>query len=466
MIRINQAISIADLKPKIDHFWELSGQKILAIEQNYDFSKGTPVFTIAGKYSTRGWTEWTQGFQYGSAILQFDATGDEQFLEIGRKNTVEKMAPHISHIGVHDHGFNNVSTYGNLLRLMHEGKIEFNQNEKNFYELALKISGAVQATRWTEIKNGGFIHSFNGSHSLFVDTIRSCRVLMVSHLLGHVLQGENDMKISLFDRAIQHIKATADYAVYYGEGRDSYDIWGRTAHESVFNVKDGNFRCPNSQQGYTGFSTWTRGLAWAMCGFAEQLELLTAICHSDDRRNLIESKQIMLKAATATCDFYLEHTPIDGIPYWDTGAPNLYKLGDYLEKEADPYNDYEPVDSSAAAIGAQGLLRLGKHLQENGEPEKGRNYWQAGLTIASRLLEKPYLSKNQQHEGLILHSIYHRPNGWDYKPEGSKIPNGESSMWGDYHARELVLYLQKCTLSGVEGNSTMEQYYTFFNGLI
>ncbi len=35
------------------------------------------------------------------------------------------MAPHISHIGVHDHGFNNVSTYGNLLRLMKEGKITF-----------------------------------------------------------------------------------------------------------------------------------------------------------------------------------------------------------------------------------------------------------------------------------------------------------------------------------------------------
>jgi unsaturated chondroitin disaccharide hydrolase len=460
MIKINHSISIADLESKIDHFWELSGQKILAIEQNYDFSKGTPVFTIAGKYSTRGWTEWTQGFQYGSAILQFDATGDEQFLEIGRKNAVEKMALHISHIGVHDHGFNNVSTYGNLLRLMHEGKIEFNQNEKNFYELALKISGAVQATRWTEIKNGGFIHSFNGAHSLFVDTIRSCRALMVSHLLGHVLQGENDVKINLFDRAIQHIKATADYAVYYGEGRDSYDIWGRTAHESVFNVKDGNYRCPNSQQGYTGFSTWTRGLAWAMLGFSEELELLEAMNnifpHTETSK--IETKKVMLKAATATCDFYLEHTPIDGIPYWDTGAPNLYKLGNYLEKEADPYNDFEPVDSSAAAIGAQGLLRLGKHLQENGEPEKGRIYWQAGLTIASRLLEKPYLSENLQHEGLILYSIYHRPNGWDYTPEGSKIPNGESSMWGDYHARELVLYLQKC----VNG----ESYYTFFNELI
>ena len=124
------------------------------------------------------------------------------------------MAPHISHTGVHDHGFNNVSTYGNLLRLMNEGKIPFNEWEKNFYELALKISGAVQASRWTSIKDGGFIHSFNGAHSLFVDTIRSCRALILSHRLGHVLQGEGDVKISLLERALEHLKATANFLFF------------------------------------------------------------------------------------------------------------------------------------------------------------------------------------------------------------------------------------------------------------
>ena len=459
MIQINQKLQPSDLTAKLKTFWQLSGQKIHSIEQNYDVSKGSPVFTRKGEYTTRGWTEWTQGFCYGSAILQFDATGDKDFLEIGRKNTLNVMAPHISHIGVHDHGFNNVSTYGNLLRLMREGKIEFNEWEKNFYELALKISGAVQASRWTNIKNGGFIHSFNGAHSLFVDTIRSCRALMLSHQLGHIFQGEGDVKINLLERALQHIKATADYAVFYGEGRDSYDIWGRTAHESIFNVKDGNFRCPNSQQGYTGFSTWTRGLAWAMCGFAEELEFLETI---DDAqlvpfggRALIEN--YMLKAARATCDFYIEHTPTDGIPYWDTGAPNLYKLGDHLNKPANPYNDFEPVDSSAAAIGSQGLLRLGKYLIKKGEVETGKKYWQAGLTVLNSLLDEPYLSTDKNHQGLLLHSIYHQPNGWDYVPKGSKIANGESSMWGDYHFREVALYVQKIINN--------EPYYAFYNCL-
>ena len=153
MIRINHELKAADLKNKLTRFWELSAKKIKLIEKNYDESKGSPVFTIDGKYSTRGWTEWTQGFQYGSSILQYDATGEKSFVETGRKKTVEKMAPHVSHMGVHDHGFNNISTYGNLLRLMKENKIPFNEWEKDFYELALKISGAVQASRWTIIKN-------------------------------------------------------------------------------------------------------------------------------------------------------------------------------------------------------------------------------------------------------------------------------------------------------------------------
>jgi unsaturated chondroitin disaccharide hydrolase len=448
MIKIDQNIKPADFSGLLKRFWQLSDQKIHLIGSQYDESKGSPVFTIGGRYSTRGWTEWTQGFQYGSALLQFDATGEKETLENARKKIAEKMAPHISHIGVHDHGFNNVSTYGNLLRLMREEKIPFNEWEKNFYELALKVSGAVQASRWTIIKNGGFIHSFNGPHSLFVDTIRSVRALTVSHMLGHVFQGEGDMKINLLDRAIQHILATANYSVFYGEGRDIYDVRGRTAHESIFNTKDGNFRCPGTQQGYTGFSTWTRGLAWAMCGFAEQLEWMEVIDEKEfesfgGKRSITE---LILKAARATCDFFIENTPADGVPYWDTGAPGLALMDDYLNKPSDPFNSFEPVDSSAAAIGSQGLLRLGRYLTGMGETEAGNLYWQTGLTVLKTLLG---------HQGLLLHSIYHRPNGWDYIPAGSKIPYGESSMWGDYHIREACLYLQRVIND--------ENYYTYFS---
>ena len=186
MMKIDADIKASDLKATLARFWEVSGQKIRAIESDYDAKQGAPVFTIEGKYTTRGWTEWTQGFQYGAPILQFAATGDEAFLDIGRRNTVERMAPHVTHFGVHDHGFNNVSTYGNLWRLMNEGRLPENEWERAFYEMALKSSGAVQARRWTELPNGlGYVYSFNGPHSLFADTIRSMRALAVAHRLGH-----------------------------------------------------------------------------------------------------------------------------------------------------------------------------------------------------------------------------------------------------------------------------------------
>jgi hypothetical protein len=200
-----------------------------------------------------------------------------------------------------------------------------------------------------------------------------------------------------------------------------------------------------------------RGLAWAMLGFAEQIELFDMI--PPGRLEAIGGKDLVRKlvmAARATCDFYIENTPTDGIPYWDSAAPGLVRIGDCLNRPAEPFNTHEPVDSSAAAIACQGLMRLGHFLGGKSEPE-GFKYWQAGLTVAETLFGETYLSTLPDHQGLILHSVYHRPNGWDHIPEGHKIPCGESSMWGDYHAREAALYLQRI----INGD-----YYTFFNGLL
>lgn len=437
-MKVNVNIQPGDLKARLNRFFELAAQKIRSIDSTWDPGQGTPVFTASGKYTTRGWTEWTQGFQFGCAILGYEITGEKDLLQIGRKGTLDRMASHVTHIGVHDHGFNNVSTYGNLRRLMREGIIPENEWEQHFYELALKASGAVQAARWTTIGDGkGYIHSFNGPHSLFSDTIRSCRALAVAHDLGHVLMGENDLAISLLERLIHHAETTTQFNVYYGEGRDRYDVRGRVVHESIFNVNDGNYRCPSTQQGYSPFSTWTRGLAWIVTGYAELLEYVEHL--SDDALDLYGGRDTvngwMLKAACATADYYIDSiTSTDGIPLWDAGAPDL--IEGYGDKISDPYNTSEPVDSSAAAIAAQGLYRLGKYMDD-------ARYRQAALTVAHTLFDAPYLSEDEEHQGLILHSIYHNPNGWDYVPGGQKIACGESSMWGDYHAMELAVLLQR-----------------------
>jgi unsaturated chondroitin disaccharide hydrolase len=459
MVRLDPGLSLACLRPQLERLFEISAAKIHSLNRDWDPAHGSPVFTVKGRYTAQGWTEWTEGFMYGSALLQFDATGEPWFLDYGRRNTLDRMTPHLTHFGVHDHGFNNISTYGNLLRLGQQKKFALQPFETEFYKLALKVSGAVQAARWSRIEDGrGYIHSFNGPHSLFADTLRSLRSLAVAHRLGQALVGENDRRVSLLERLVQHASVTAEFNVYYGKGRDAYDVRGRVAHESIFNVKDGCYRCPSTQQGYSPFSTWTRGLAWIICGYAEELEFLETVPKGEFESfgGYEAAARLMLRAACAAADYYLEEAAEDGIPYWDTGAPNLPQLGDWRHKPSDPFNQAEPVDSSAAAIAAQGLWRLARYLNRpDREPERAIRYHRAALTIASTLLSEPYLSTDSSHQGLILHSVYHRPRGWDYVPAGQRIPSGESSMWGDYHARELALLLLR--------ELRQKPYYTFFD---
>src|SRR5512145_326484 len=99
MIQIDSTLTVSNLKPQLDRLFELSAQKIRQLQERWNPSGGAPVFTVEGRYTSRGWTEWTQGFQFGSAILQFDATGEKRFLALGRSRTLERMASHVSHVG-------------------------------------------------------------------------------------------------------------------------------------------------------------------------------------------------------------------------------------------------------------------------------------------------------------------------------------------------------------------------------
>ncbi|MCX6362024.1 MAG: glycosyl hydrolase [Armatimonadetes bacterium] len=468
MIRIDEGLTPSSLREPIRRMWELSAAKIAALDARRQPGDGAPVFTCEGRYTSRGWTEWTQGFCFGSMILQFDATGDEAMLDLGRHRIRSLMAPHVTHMGVHDHGFNNISTYGALWRLMNEKRIKEEEYLRDFLEMALACSGAVQARRWTETRDvGGFIYSFNGPHSLFSDTIRSLRSLAVAHLLGHVLMEERDTPVSLLQRLADHAIATVKYNVYYGEGRDAYDVPGRVAHEGVFNVNDGSYRCPSTQQGYSPFSTWTRGLAWVLLGCAEQLEFLDALPEEQfealgvlppcpgaapDAGARDTLAAWLERAALATAERVIRSSTADGVMPWDTGAPGLARMPGWDQRDSDPTGACEPFDSSASAIAAQGLVRLGVRRSAQGHAD-GARFLAAGLTVTKTLLGPAYLAP-EGHEGLLLHSVYHRPNGWDHIPEGRGIPCGESSMWGDYHLRELALLLQRMDQGG--------PYLTFF----
>ncbi|MEM8782043.1 MAG: glycosyl hydrolase [Planctomycetota bacterium] len=464
-MKIDFKLQPADLSDAAARVMTLAARKSKSLDKSWDRGRGTPVFTVGGEYTTRGWTEWTQGFQYGLMILAGDALGDDRLVQLGKKRTLENMLAHVTHIGVHDHGFNSLSTYGNLLRLWHEGRLSNDEHERLVYENAIAASGAVQASRWQgtpPVKSRytadssalGYIYSFNGPHSLFIDTMRTTRILSTAWQLGHALMHEGDRRADLLKRSVLHGLTTSHYIVFHGSPQDSheaktvphaqgpYNVRGRTAHEGLFNRNDGAFRARSTQQGYSPFSTWTRGLSWAMCGYAEELEFFKTISAGEFKKSVGLAKadvmQVYERCAIDTCDHYLEDVSTrDGVTYWDDGAPGLAKMEGWRERDADPYNEHEPVDASASAIAAQGLIRLGNYLGGR----RGKKYLQAGLTVARTLFDEPYLSTKVKHQGLLLHSVYHWPNGWDHVPTGSAIPHSESSLWGDYHLAELALLI-------------------------
>jgi len=189
-------------------------------------------------------------------------------------------------------------------------------------------------------------------------------------------------------------------------------------------------------------------------GYAEELEFLATLPPAAFKAAGLPTRNEVLAvyrtAAQATAEFFItEATASDGITYWDTGAPRLHELGDWRSRPADPCNPVEPVDSSASAIAAQGLVRLGVHLGA-----RGKRYFQAGLSVARTLCDQPYLSTRQDHQGLLLHQIYHQPNGWDHRPAGSPVAHGESALWGDYHLLELAVLIQRLAKG---------RYLTFFD---
>ena len=145
-------------------------------------------------------------------------------------------------------------------------------------------------------------------------------------------------------------------------------------------------------------------------------------------------------AARATCDYYIDIAACaDGIPYWDTGAPGLATLATGGSRPADPFNDREPVDSSAAAIAAQGLLRLGRFLNARGEDgaATGRPDFASPTHSSTRqALPEPVASASGAAAALGV-SLAERVG---LCPRGRRVPRGESSQWGDYHAREVALY--------------------------
>jgi unsaturated chondroitin disaccharide hydrolase len=148
---------------------------------------------------------------------------------------------------------------------------------------------------------------------------------------------------------------------------------GSTWHMAFYDRTTGAFTRRGRGSAYSVDSTWARGQAWAILGFA------AAYRETRDPR--------FLELARSVSDWYLEHVPVDMVPYWDFGAPDIPSA---------------PRDSSSAAIAASGLVDL---ALVDPDAERSAAYEEAARETLATLMTPAYSSAGWT-SGFLTHGTY------------------------------------------------------------
>jgi unsaturated chondroitin disaccharide hydrolase len=382
-MNVKQDIDERELRARIEqtfHFGVAQLEKMLA---TWTSVKAAPIYTENGIWTRPGfiWTDWCPGFYAGMMWLAYERTGEAKWREVAEEYT-RRLEPRKFDRDVHDLGFIFMSTANRWYNLLPEG-----DPTRRWLKDVLITAGTIQSFRWKETGEDHYIYSFNGPQSLFIDIMMNIRLLFRAHELG----GEEE----LYRKAVTHARTTEKYLVRKA-GTRLVDGDGKVIHEAIFNPVRGEFRNLSSQQGYSPFTCWARGLAWAMYGYTDAY--------------LFTQEPFFLETAERCAAYYLENTPEGGVPYWDYGAPNIPD---------------EALDSSAAAIAACALWKL-KSIA--GTRRSAATYRQTALTILSTLTGEGFTG-DATCEGILRHGVYHKPMDWGVD---------ESVMWGDYFFMEAL----------------------------
>jgi unsaturated chondroitin disaccharide hydrolase len=356
------------LIPRLEQALTFAARQVRATIERYpDFY---PMYTRGGRWKHEGeaWTHWCDGFLPGILWLLHRHTGDGWFRRQAERYS-RPLEPRQHDRDVHDLGFIFMSSYHHWVRLTHEPALR---------EVLIQ-AGRTMGLRFQ--KPGRYLSSFIGPQSVFID------IMMNVGIIFYAARETQDR--TLHETAMEHCLTTRRVLVR-GDGS--------TAHEGIFDLPSGEFLRQSTHQGYRGDSCWSRGLTWSLYGFG------IAYRYTRDRR--------FLETAELNADYYIEHTPQDGVPPWDYDAP--------ADRRKQP-------DSSAAAIAASGLLDLADFTASRA---KARLYRDTALQILETLTEETYLAHaTPGWEGILKRGVYHIHKG---------LGVDESVMWGEYFFVEAL----------------------------
>lgn len=333
---------------------------------------------VGGMYAISTGLNWTDSFYVGTLWLDWLKTGDE---EIGKAIEMqlwefEQRLKQNRGLTDHDIGF--------LYILSAVAGYKLTQNE-HYKDIAVRAADLLYARYHPEAK---FLQAWGKIGAR--DNYRLIIDCMLNIPLLYWVAGETDNKV-MWQAAYDHSVTTMNtiirpdnstYHTYYFDYDTKLPAYGKT------------------KQGIGDDSTWSRGQAWAIYGFA------IAYRYTKD--------PAFLDAAIRTADFMLSHLPSDLVCFWD--------LNFYSDEQAKT----EPRDTSASAIAVCGMMEIAKFVEDDG---KKKYYQEWAEKILVSLCEN-YMFDNPEAEALLDHGTYSIPDGCGID---------EACVWGDYFFTEALV---------------------------
>jgi unsaturated chondroitin disaccharide hydrolase len=319
---------------------------------------GYPHVTRGGRWTTSADGFWTGGFWIGLCWAGYEERREERF-RAAAEQALEPFLQRASERHNHDLGMMFCPSAVKGFRLT---------GEPRYREAALRAARSL-AAQFNEkgrfIPGWGFFGGEDWSGAVLVDTLMNLPLL----LWAAAESGQGRLR---------------EVALAHGETSLSFHFRkdGSTVHVYRFDPLTGAPIGPDTYQGKSPTSCWSRGQAWAIAACATLASL--------------GAGEPYLQAARRAAVYYLDHLPDDRLPPWDFDATQ----------------PDEPRDSSAAAIASYGLLLLG---------EKEPGFWEAGVACLRALAEAAQAPPG--HDAVLVHATADLPHG---------IGVDESTIYGDY----------------------------------
>ncbi|MGW3647215.1 glycoside hydrolase family 88 protein [Streptomyces sp. NPDC000878] len=319
-------------------------------------------------YSQNG--GWVGGFWPGTLWMAWLHTRDDTF-RTWALASAEKLAPRQYDTSTHDLGFLFYPSWATAWRLTGDDAWR---------------TGAVQAAesliqrynpRGRFIRAWGALTDPTNAGRVIIDT------MMNLDLLAFASRQTGDPKY--LDIAVEHARTTQ---------RVFPRADGSTPHVYDFDPDTGAPIGPNTVQGYSPTSCWSRGQAWGLYGFTTMY-----------RRT---GNAEFLATARRLADFAVRSLTPDHVPVWDYRAPQ---------------QPHDIKDASAGAITACGLLDLA-------DATGRRSYREVALRLLTALAETCLTRNSARAEAVVARCTRHRPN-----EDGIEI----SLPYADYYLLEGIL---------------------------